>query len=89
MCAVYNEKLLVPLTFLLYQFSLLLFVACFTVVFVVDNDCQKRKLSGTDRTCLLSCLLSLLIVCRCSYLLLQRDKTKTKTTKHAAQKQEQ
>ena len=40
----------VPLTFLLYNFSLLLFVACFTVVFVVDNVCQKRNIIGTDRT---------------------------------------
>jgi hypothetical protein len=39
---------LVPIRFLLYQFSLLLFAACFTVVFGVDNDCQKRNLSGTD-----------------------------------------
>ena len=40
---------LVPIRFLLYQFSLLLFVACFTVVFVVDNDFEKRNLIGTDR----------------------------------------
>ncbi|CAE8698767.1 unnamed protein product [Polarella glacialis] len=40
---------LVPITFLSYQFSLLLFAACFAVVFVVDNDCQKRNLIGTDR----------------------------------------
>ena len=39
----------VPISFPLYHFSLLLFVAYCTVVFVVDNDCQKRKLSGTDR----------------------------------------
>ncbi|CAE8708478.1 unnamed protein product [Polarella glacialis] len=38
---------LVPITFLLYQFSLLLFVACFTAV---GNDCQKRNLIGTDRS---------------------------------------
>jgi hypothetical protein len=41
---------LVPTTFLLYHFSLLLFVACFTAVFAVDNDGQKRNLIGTDRT---------------------------------------
>ena len=41
---------LVPITFLSYQFYRLLFVACFTVVFAVDNDFQKRKLSGTGRT---------------------------------------
>ncbi|CAE8702189.1 unnamed protein product [Polarella glacialis] len=40
---------LVPISFLLYQFSLLWFVACFAVVFGVDNDCQKRNLIGTDR----------------------------------------
>jgi hypothetical protein len=40
---------LVPITFLLNQFSLLLFVACFTVVFAADNDCQKRNIVGTDR----------------------------------------
>jgi Na+/melibiose symporter-like transporter len=40
---------LVPITFLSYHFSLLLFVTCFTVVFVVDNDCHKRNLIGTDR----------------------------------------
>ncbi|CAE8706407.1 unnamed protein product [Polarella glacialis] len=40
---------LVPLTFLLYQFSLLLFAAWFAVVFVVDSGCQKRNLIGTDR----------------------------------------
>ncbi|CAE8658481.1 unnamed protein product [Polarella glacialis] len=34
---------------LLSVFSLL-FVACFIVVFVVDTDCQKRNLIGTDRT---------------------------------------
>jgi hypothetical protein len=31
------------------SFIFLLLVACFTVVFVVDNDCQKRNLIGTDR----------------------------------------
>jgi hypothetical protein len=40
---------LVPKTFLSYQFSLLLFVVCFTVGFAVDDDCQKRHLIGTDR----------------------------------------
>ncbi|CAE8736741.1 unnamed protein product [Polarella glacialis] len=40
----------VPIRFLLYHFSLLLFVACFTLVFVVDNAFQKRNLIGTDRT---------------------------------------
>jgi hypothetical protein len=40
---------LVPNISLSYQFSLLLFVACFTVVVVVDNDCQKRNIIGTDR----------------------------------------
>ena len=43
-----NPLRLVPMFFLLYQFSLLLFVACFTVVFAVENDCQKRNLIGTD-----------------------------------------
>ena len=38
-----NAIRLVPITFILYQFSLLLFVVCFTVVFAVDNDCQKEK----------------------------------------------
>jgi hypothetical protein len=43
---------LVPITFLSYQFSLLLFVTCFAVVFWIENDCQKRNLIGTDRwTC--------------------------------------
>ncbi|CAE8600678.1 unnamed protein product [Polarella glacialis] len=40
---------LVPISFLSYEFSLLLFVACFNIVFVVDNECQKRNLIGTDR----------------------------------------
>ncbi|CAE8635019.1 unnamed protein product [Polarella glacialis] len=40
---------MVPLTFLLYQFSLLLFVACFTAAFVVGNDCEKRNMIGNDR----------------------------------------
>jgi hypothetical protein len=40
---------LVPITFLPYQFYLLLFVACFTVVFVVANDSKKRNIIGTDR----------------------------------------
>jgi hypothetical protein len=40
---------LVPIRFIFYMFSLLLFVACFTVVFVVVNDCQKINLIGTDR----------------------------------------
>ena len=40
---------LIPIRFLSYQFSLLLFVACVPVVFVVDNDFQKGNLIGTDR----------------------------------------
>jgi hypothetical protein len=40
---------LVPIRFLSYQFYLLLFVVCFAVVFVVDNDCQKISIIGTDR----------------------------------------
>ena len=28
---------------------MLFFAACFTVVFVLDKDCQKRYLIGTDR----------------------------------------
>jgi disulfide bond formation protein DsbB len=44
-----HDKLrLVPITFLSSQFSLLLFVAYFAFVFVVDNDCKKRNLIGTD-----------------------------------------
>jgi hypothetical protein len=44
------ELRLVQIRFISYQFSLLLFVACFTVVFAVGKDFQKINIIGTDRS---------------------------------------
>ncbi len=38
----------ISIRFLFYYFYILLLVACFPVAVVVDNDCQKRNLIGTD-----------------------------------------